>query len=85
MKRNATFGKKVTVLRLQEVPQVNMNATIQKRNGMMGIRGKEYSICGGSVKAAVSADRLPGVLFYKSTDYASLSNVYRKFCQRGWL
>jgi len=26
---------------------------------------------------------LPGVLFYKSTDYASLSNVYRKKGQVG--
>jgi len=26
---------------------------------------------------------LPGVLFYKSTDYASLSNVYRKKDQVG--
>ena len=30
-----------------------------------------------------SADTLPGVLFYKSTDYASLSNVYRKKGQVG--
>jgi len=41
--------------------------------------------CCGSAQVGKNTDYLPGVLFYKSTDYASLSNVYRKKGQVGGL
>jgi len=40
---------------------------------------------GRSVQRGSDTDPLPGVLFYKSTGYGLLSNVYRKFCQGEWL
>ena len=45
--------------------------------------GRKYTRCGRSVQGSSITDTLPGVLFYKSTDYASLSNVYRKKGQVG--
>jgi len=52
----------------------------------MGImEGRKGTRCGRWVHASKSTTILPGVLFYfyKSTDYASLSNVYRKKGQVG--